>query len=56
MEAIQSKENKTEAVEKSEPNRFLKRNIGEVAIDSKINGKIQCLFMWNIHVENMVAI
>lgn len=40
MEAIQCKENTTETViVKSEQNRILKRNIGDLAIDGKINGE-----------------
>lgn len=38
---FKSEEKKTDTVEKPEPNRLLKRNIGEVAVDSKTNGKIQ---------------
>ncbi|XP_055312408.1 uncharacterized protein LOC129574419 [Sitodiplosis mosellana] len=38
MEAIQCTENNTEAVTiQTEPNRLLKRNIGELAIDGKLN-------------------
>lgn len=44
MEAIQCTENKSESVIvhtdqiQTEPNRLLKRNIGELAIDGKLNG------------------
>ena len=40
MEAIQCTEDKSEAVViHTEPNRLLKRNIGELAIDGKLNGE-----------------
>lgn len=39
MEAIQCTENNSESViVHTEPNRLLKRNIGELAIDGKLNG------------------
>lgn len=50
MEALQCTEANTEAVivaTTSEPNRILKRNIGELAVDGKLNGKrlwLKCYF------------
>lgn len=43
MEAIQCTENATEAVMLGESSRVLKRNIGELAVDGKINGEISRL-------------
>lgn len=46
MEAVQLTENGAVAVavaEKSEFNRSLKRNIGELAIEIKVNGKSACI-------------
>lgn len=39
MEAIQSTETATQAVMLGESSRVLKRNIGELAVDRKINGE-----------------
>lgn len=55
MEALQCTEENTEAVivaAASEPNRILKRNIGELAVDGKLNGMnvwLKCFFLFRCH-------
>lgn len=47
MEAVQSAELKADAVEKIEFNRSLKRNIGELVMEIKQNGKrVYCLCVY----------
>lgn len=43
MEAIQCSETTTQSTVIGESSRVLKRNIGELAVDGKINGKFDCI-------------